>query len=77
MQFFNHNGQWLGLEQMVKIREKLNREKEIFCPFCVSKAIRHTKDCPTRVEGFDKETAHVLTEEEREKLIQEKELINK
>jgi hypothetical protein len=77
MQFFQHNGQWLNLEMMKKVKAKLDREKEIFCPFCVSKAIRHTKDCPTRVEGFDKETAHVLTEEEREKLIQEKELINK
>jgi hypothetical protein len=77
MQFFLHNGQWINMEQMKKVREKLNREKEIFCKFCISKAIRHTKDCPTRQEGFDKETAHALTEEEREKLTQEKELINK
>ena len=77
MQFFYHEGQWLNLEQITKIREKLNKEKEIFCKFCISKAVRHTKDCPTRKEGFNKETAHVLTDEERESLIKEKELINK
>jgi hypothetical protein len=64
------------MEMIKKVRAKIDRDRTTFCNFCISKATKHTKDCPTKLEGFDKETAHALTEEEREKLIQEK-IINK
>jgi hypothetical protein len=76
MQFFKHEGQWVPMEQIRKIRERLNSEKEIFCPFCVSKAQRHTKECPTKLLDFNPETAHKLTLEERDEILKQRELIN-
>ena len=69
MQFFYHLGQWLRPEQIKKIREKEAYDRQIFCPYCTSKATKHMKDCPTRQPDFNQETAHVLTKEEREELI--------
>lgn len=69
MQFFEHKGRWIPRDLFKKIREIEIEKAGYFCPYCVSKAVRHFKDCPTRQEGFDKETAHELTKEEREELI--------
>ena len=69
MQFFLHNGRWLNLEQIKKVRAKEDYERQIFCPYCSSKATKHMKDCPTRQPDFNAATAHVLTKEERDEII--------
>ena len=58
MQFFKYNGQWLTTDQMRKVRERLTKEAKRFCLFCPSLGMRHFKDCPTRQEGFNPDTAH-------------------
>jgi len=72
MQFFKYNGQWLTTDQMRKVRERLTKEAERFCPYCVSAAMRHLKDCPTKLPDFNVETTHKLTEEEREEIIKKR-----
>jgi hypothetical protein len=69
MQFFLHNGQWLNTEQIKKVREKERKEKEAFCMWCISKSMRHMKNCPTRLPDFDPNTYPKLTVEERDELI--------
>jgi hypothetical protein len=73
MQFFQHLGQWLTLDQIKKIRAKEKKEKEIICPYCVTRSpIKHLKGCPTLENDFNKETAVPLTSEEREELLKNK-----
>lgn len=74
--FYKVNGHWLTSKQMAEHRKKLNKLAEIFCEWCISKATRHTKDCPTRNEGFDKNTTPKLSLEERELLRKQKDEIN-
>jgi len=62
----------MTVEQARKWREKQNKKALIFCPFCVSKGVKHLKECPTLVEGFDPQTAHELTLEEREAILANK-----
>ena len=73
MQFFQHLGQWLTLDQIKKIRESEKIARGIFCPYCITRSpIKHTKDCPTTKDGFDKETAIHINQKEREELLKNK-----
>ena len=69
MQFFKWGDRMVTTDQMREIRRVENIKNKIFCDYCVSKGVRHRKDCPTKVVGFDPETAHKLTIVEREELI--------
>lgn len=62
----------MNLLQVKAWRAEQDRKSSIFCPFCISKAVRHSNNCPTRKEGFDPSTAHELTKDEREQLISQK-----
>jgi hypothetical protein len=71
-QFFKVGDRQLNLEQMVAWRAEQNYKNRIFCEYCVTKAVKHLKDCPTKQPDFNPETAHKLTIEERELLIAQK-----
>ena len=68
MQFFLRNGQWIGHDKMKKINKINIVKKDHYCPYCVSKGLKHRKECPSLQEGFNALYAHVLTPEEREEL---------
>jgi len=70
--FFKVGGKWITPKQMREHRDERLKLLEVFCPWCVSKAARHTKICPTRKEDFDPENTPKLTSEEREILINKK-----
>ncbi len=70
--FFKVNGRWLTPNQMAEYRKKVTKLSEIFCQWCISRATRHTKDCPTRQEDFDRENTPKITLEERETLKKQK-----
>ena len=72
MQFFKVGTKFLNLIRYKEYLKEKARRENIFCEFCVAKNVRHLKDCPTKQEGFDPETAHKLTKEERESLIAKK-----
>lgn len=64
--FFKVNGAWVDIRKMRKIRAERERKAAIYCEYCSSIGNRHTKKCPTRSEDFNPETAHKLTQAERE-----------
>lgn len=71
MQFFQLGGRTMNTDQARKWRAEQTRLEAIFCDYCISKAVRHTKECKTREEGFSEATPK-LTKEERENLIKQK-----
>lgn len=72
MQFFKVEGKMLTVDQMRKWREEQLIKAKLFCDWCISKATRHTNECPTKTEGFDPETFPKLTLDERESLTKQK-----
>lgn len=51
-QLFKHNGRWMNLEMVQKLRGEpvvetvVEKVKEPFCKSCDSKGVRHKKECP-------------------------------
>ena len=72
MEFFKVKGQWFNTQRMKAYREEQVRLAQIFCDWCVSKAVRNLKDCPTKLADFIPENTPKLTKEDREILIKQK-----
>ena len=69
---FKVGNRFMNVFQFRKYRDAKIYELSIKCPYCVTKSPRHHTGCATLEKDFNPETAHKLTKEERDKMIEQR-----